>query len=239
MSFREKWEALEYEFQQRVEADNKKLSIESSYVHNFVPNGPVDYILIAMEPSTGVPAAGAQVPSSTSEIDRNFTWSVEDFIFHYCIRNYLCSDGQTYHLTDLAKGAMTTDKAKETQQWRYKKWYPLLEEELSLLNKKEGTRIVAVGKTVFNFLRPKGLCENLEQVLHYSPNFLQINLPKVVHPWIADFPEFSHSVNQDAFKESIDQVLRCANMESYIGKRPVKEPTLTEISQEVDVLLQD
>ena len=80
MTFSEKYGELEREFQEQVERDNTELGIESSYVHNFIPRGPVDYVSIAMEPSTGVPGKDR---NDSSQIARNFSWSVEDFIFHY------------------------------------------------------------------------------------------------------------------------------------------------------------
>ena len=135
MTFREKYAELEHEFQKQVECDNKELGIESSYAHNFIPQGPVDYILIAMEPSTGVPGKDRK---DSTQIARNFTWSVEDFMFHYCIRKYLLQNCETYHLTDLAKGGMDTEEAKRTATVRYKRWYPLLKKEVHLLTKPEG-----------------------------------------------------------------------------------------------------
>ena len=213
MSFHEKWAALENNFQQRVQADNEELGIQSSYVHNFVPGGPVDYILIAMEPSTGVPVAGAQQSAPTYQIDRNFTWSVEDFVLHYCIRQYLCEDGEAYHLTDLAKGGMTTKLAEQQRQRRYKNWYPLLRKELQLLNKPGQTRIIAVGKVVQDFLKDRDLSAKSERVLHYTRTAARYR-PKEVPQ------SFIESVNEHAFKESIKQVLCEAGMDSYIGRRP-------------------
>ena len=91
-----------------------------------------------MEPSTGVPGKDVK---SLPQTARNFSWSVEDFILHYCLREYLCQDGETYHLTDLAKGGMTIRLAGEQRQARYDRWYPLIEKELRLLTKQGGTRL--------------------------------------------------------------------------------------------------
>ena len=154
MTFSEKYAALEREFQQQVENDNKELRIKSSYLPNLKPTGSVDYVLIAMEPSTGVPGKGGNNPSL---IPRNFSWSVEDFILHYCVRNYLCEDQETYHLTDLAKGSMTTRLANKQRRHRYERWYPLLKKELQLLAKPEVTRLIAIGKVVADFLNKKPL----------------------------------------------------------------------------------
>ena len=226
MTFSEKYSVLECKFQEQVARDNKDLGIRSSYAHNFVPGGPVDYVLIAMEPSTGGPRKD---PVDSCQIARNFSLSVEDFIFHYCIREYLCQSDETYHLTDLAKGGMTTKLAEKDRQCRYERWFPLLEKELRLLTKPGGTRMIAIGKVVANFLRKKSLCDSVQRVLHYSPSAAG-HRDKAIEPWRKHFPEFSRSVDRDAFEESIEKVLLDAKMDSFIGHRPKghKPYTLTE-----------
>ena len=216
MPFSDKYALLESKFQKQVERDNRELGIKSSYVHNFIPPSPVDYVLIAMEPSTGVPGKDRKSPS---QIARNFSWSVEDFILHYCVREYLCQSGETYHLTDLAKGGMKTKFAGKQRQDRYDRWYPLLEEELRLLTKPEGTRTIAIGKVVAEFLKKKSLCEHVERVLHYTRTAAS-HRNRVIQPWREQFSEFSHSVDKDSFQESIKEVLNDAGMDSYINNRP-------------------
>ena len=228
MTFREKYAELEHEFQQQVECDNKELGIESSYAHNFIPQGPVDYILIAMEPSTGVP--GKDHKDST-QIARNFTWSVEDFMFHYCIRKYLLQYAEAYHLTDLAKGGMNTGEAQRTATVRYKRWYPLLKKELHLLTKPEGIRIIAIGNYVAGFLNRKKRSlhervsrEPVKKVLHYTRRVREVHVDKNIERWSEQFSDFSKSLDGDAFnrdfEESIKAVLHDACMDSYIGHRP-------------------
>lgn len=226
MTFNDKYAALEREFQEQVENDDKELGINSSYLPNFNPGGPVDYVLIAMEPSTGVPGKGRVDPSG---IPKNFSWSVEDFIFHYCVRNYLCQDRQTYHLTDLAKGSMTTFLANKQRRHRYERWYPLLEKELQLLGKPEGTRLIAIGKVVADFLNSKFSSQKIERVLHYTRNAAP-HRDRLIEPWREYFLEFSESVDENAFTESIKDVLIDADMEPYIIIRPEggKAYTLTE-----------
>ena len=238
MTFREKYAALECEFQEQVERDNKDLEIESSYVHNFIPTGSVDYVLVGMEPSTGVPGPSTEEPErggiDPSQMDRNFSWSVEDFILHYCIRQYLCQGNETYHLTDLAKGGMTTRLADKQRQHRYEMWYPLLEKELRLLNKPGGTRVIAIGNKVADFLKKKSLCVRVKKILHYSRRVREDHRDRAIAPWHKQFPGFSRSVDNKAFKKafekSIDDVLKDAGMVSYIGHRPEggKTYSLTE-----------
>ena len=219
MTFSEKYGELEHGFQEQVERDNTELGIESSYLPNFVPLGRVDYVLIAMEPSTGVPG---KYRKYSSQMARNFSWSVEDFIFHYSIREYLCQ-----------KSAMTIDDAKKHRQRRYERWYPLLEKELQLLTKPEGTRVIAVGNEVTGFFKKKPLGERMEKVRHYSRLALS-SIDKAIQRWHKQFPEFSRSVDNNVFKKafekSIKDVLTDADMYSYINHRPEGDGTyrLTE-----------
>ena len=220
MTFSEKYRKLEREFQKQVERDNIELGIESRYVHNFVPRERVDYILIAMEPSCGVP--GDDDIEST-QIARNFSWSVEDFLFHYSIREYLCQDGETYHLTDLAKGGMTVKDASKHRRWRYERWYPLLEKELRLLSKLEGVRIIAVGNQVARFLNRKPVGEGMKKVRHYSRVALS-GIDKAIQNWREQFNQFSQSFDETSFRQvfekSIGDVLHDAEMDTYVYHRP-------------------
>ena len=216
MTFKQKYEALEQRFKEQVEKDNRDLKIEGGYVHNFVPRGPVDYVLIAMEPSTGVLGKDRKDPY---EIDRNFSWSVEDFILHHCIRNWLCRDGESYHLTDLAKGGMKTRLAGVERRRRYDRWYDLLTEELRLLSKGRGTRIITIGKVVADYLEDKHLCGRVERILHYTRNAAS-HRDREIRPWQEDFLEFSRSVNKDSFQQTIEEVLEDADMCSYANHRP-------------------
>ena len=216
MTFRQEYEALERRFMEQVEKDNRDLNLRSGYVHNFVPRGPVDYVLIAMEPSTGVPGTDHKDPQ---QIDRNFSWSVEDFILHYCIRNWLCRDGESYHLTDLAKGGMKTRLAGVKRTCRYDRWYGLPKEELRLLSKGRGTRMIAIGKVVSDYLSDKRLCERGERVLHYSPNNVG-HWSGAIQGKAEQFAAFSRSVDKDALQATIPQVLADADMSAYADRRP-------------------
>ena len=193
MTFSEKYSTLEREFQEQVENDDKDLDIESSYLPNLVPNGPVDYVLIAMEPSTGVPGKGG---NDTLRIPRNFTWSVEDFILHYCVRNYLCEGQETYHLTDLAKGSMTIRLANKQRQSRYERWYPLLEKELQLMAKPEGIRLIAIGKVVAGFLNRKSTFKEVDRILHYTRTAAR-HRDREIEPWSEQFSAYSRSINDE------------------------------------------
>ena len=55
MTFKQAYKRLEEEFRLRVEED-KFLGIESIFLPNIEPTGPVDYVLVGMEPSREVRA---------------------------------------------------------------------------------------------------------------------------------------------------------------------------------------
>lgn len=166
MTFGEKYKALEREFKRQVEKDNKELGIKSLFLPNIRPEGPVDFVLIAQEPSLG----GGDWDKGVEKIkqgDRNFSGSFEDFILHFCIREYLCQGGKGYHLTDLAKGAMKTDDAGFKPEVRYDRWYPLLLRELQVVAKPEA-RIISIGRKAERFLKRKKLARHAREIPHYS-----------------------------------------------------------------------
>jgi len=139
-----------------------------AFVPNAEPLGPVQYVLICMEPSLGRWARSADHAKSRVEAGfRNFLFSIEDFILHFCVRRYLCGSAQRYHITDLSKGAMLVDRAGPARIQRYHRWYALLQEEIGLCAT-PGAGIVAVGNVVALQLRRRGFRRPFIQVIHYS-----------------------------------------------------------------------
>lgn len=116
-----------------------------------------------MEPSTARTADGTPIAI------RNFCASVGDFALHYSARNFLCEEGLTYFITNVAKGAVPTGQAKKTASKRWPKWYPLLKKELALVSKPE-VPVIAVGSRVETFLGEQGTPRLKGSILHYSPN---------------------------------------------------------------------
>lgn len=166
MTFGEKYAALERGFKRQGEKDNKELGIKSLFLPNIRPEGPVDFVLLAQEPSLG----GGGLAKGGEKIkqgDWNFSGSFEDFILHFCIREYLCQGGKNYHLTDLAKGAMAVKVAGLKPEVRYDRWYRLLEKELRLVAK-PGARVILIGGKVEDFLKDKKLDWSRSRILHYS-----------------------------------------------------------------------
>jgi len=108
MSFITQMRELEQEFAAAAAVDG------DVYLPNFTPSGPVDAVLIGMEPSLGWWArTPAEAAAKIAAGFRNFMWSPEDFILHYAARRSLCSAAETYHVTDISKGAMTVKNAVE------------------------------------------------------------------------------------------------------------------------------
>lgn len=153
---------------------------QSIYLPNISPaSESIDYIFITMEPSLkwhqDLHSKGLDPLAMGLH---NFSFSIEDFILHYCIRKFLCQsekkEGITYYLTDLAKGALKIQEAGKNRNLRYAKWFPLLIGELKSISCM-GTQFIAVGKTVYDFLR-----EN--QFLKYVslPNY-QLTLFSILH----------------------------------------------------------
>jgi len=114
------------------------------FLPNPEPLGPVEYVFVCMEPSLGRWARSPDEAKAEVEAGfRNFVFSVEDFILHFCIRQYLCEPTERYHITDLSKGAMLVERARIERSPRYDRWYGLLVEEPDLVAK-PGAGIFAV-----------------------------------------------------------------------------------------------
>jgi len=163
MTFATQMHSLELEFAAAAAVDG------DVYLPNFTPAGPVDAVLIGMEPSLG---RWARTPAEAgSKIDagfRNFMWSQEDFILHYAARRILCSAGQTYQITDISKGAMTVEKAQIDRRARYARWLDLLNKEIRLIAR-PGAHIIAIGRAVEGFLKNGDFGRDIKTVMHYSP----------------------------------------------------------------------
>ena len=121
-----------------------------------------------MEPSLGWWARTADHAKARVEAGfRNFLFSIEDFILHFCVRRYLCESEQRYHITDISKGAMLVHRAGLARSQRYDRWYGLLLEELELCAT-ANAGIIAVGKAVSRHLAKRGFQRPFARVIHCS-----------------------------------------------------------------------
>ncbi len=146
----------------RAEADG------DVFLPNPEPEGPVDYVFICMEPSLGRWARSKEKAKSKVDVGfRNFLFSTETSILHFCIRRYLCESTQRYHITDFSKGAMLVKGADRERTQRYDGWYPLLQEEINLVATSDAA-IFAVGKVVSQNLERLCFQRPFTPIIHYS-----------------------------------------------------------------------
>src|SRR4051812_6720269 len=128
MTFRADYQDLEARMKALAEADG------DVFLPNPEPLGPVEYVFVCMEPSLGRWARSPDEARARVEAGfRNFVFSIEDFILHFCIKHYLCEGTGRYHVTDLSKGAMPIKRASIARSDRYERWYELLVEEVDLV----------------------------------------------------------------------------------------------------------
>jgi hypothetical protein len=160
--FRAEYRDLESRMKALAEADG------DVFLPSPEPVGRVEHIFVCMEPSLGRWARSPDEARSKVEAGfKNFIFSIEDFILHYCIRHYLCETGQRYHITDVSKGAMLVKRARAARPQRYERWYGLLIEELDLVAA-SGARIFAVGNAVAHHLQRLAFPRLFTKVIHYS-----------------------------------------------------------------------
>ena len=125
MNFEEAYKQLEEKFKQRVVKDYNQFEFESVFLPNVAPKGPVDYILIAMEPS--LKGWAEDIPDAREKITKGFRNFCGVWLLHFSISKFLCRDKETYYLTDLAKGAMEANSKGAGSKDKYNEWFPLLE----------------------------------------------------------------------------------------------------------------
>ena len=144
------------------------------------PESQTDYILVAMEPSSGwyesIEDGEKRVaegfrnfgrPRTEEERSKLFTRDDTLSLFIVSIERYLCQSGETYHLTDVSKGAMSGAVADLDRERRYREWYPLLEKEIEIVGK-PGVSVIAIGKAVEDFLKQRVTGRPFYAVPHYS-----------------------------------------------------------------------
>ena len=200
MSFSEQYAALECKFKEQVKKDNEDFGIESCFLANVAPKAQVDYVIVAMEPSR---------PANIDSI-KNFAVSVEDFILHFCAKEYLCKGEceRTYHITDLSKGAMRVSDASSSpalRYERYKRWYPLLCEEIKLVARPNAP-IIPVGHVVRDFLTVQKTSDLKAEILHYSQS-AGPHRTKMPKRYPEQFSEFKDTVDLSDIKKAAKRVL--------------------------------
>ena len=193
---------------ERLEARMAELADRDGdvFLPNVRPPGPVEYVFIGMEPSLGRWASTAEEARETVRAGfRNFVFSIEDFILHFCIRKYLCESGERYHITDLSKGAMLVERAGIARTHRYDRWYGLLLEEMDLVAG-PAAGVFAVGKDVARHLTRRAFPRPFTTVIHYSGLAGSARAAGIVgHE--ADFAEFRESISLESIIATAAEVL--------------------------------
>ncbi len=213
MSFSEQYATLEVKFKEQVEKDNKDFGIESCFLANVAPKAQVDYVLVAMEPSR---------PANIDSI-KNFAVSVEDFILHFCASEYLCKGEPTYHITDLSKGAMRVTDASSSpalRYERYKRWYPLLCEEIKLVARPNAP-IIPVGHVVRDFLTVQIMSGLTDEILHYSQSAAR-HRPNMAERHPEQFSEFKKTVDMSHIEATVKRVMEGAELGSGEPEKTLK-----------------
>ena len=167
MSFdRTAYRALEQLFRDQVEQDRPYAEGWGVYLPNEEPKSSVDYILVGMEPSFQWAKTIEDAEKKIAGGFRNgaparFTQSIERF---------LCQPGQTYHLTDISKGAMPVKAAALNRELRYEGWFLLLLEEIEIVGK-PGAPVIAIGKKVEAYLQRRDLTSITGRPLYRVPHY--------------------------------------------------------------------
>ncbi len=179
-----RYRELECSFRAQVDRDRAHVEGRGVYLPCLQPEEQVDYIFVGMEPSFSFADSIEHAEEKIARGFRNF-WGFERprskfepnrpedplRLFMYSIDRFLCQSERTYHLTDLAKGAMPVKVAAADRDRKYKEWYHLLMEEIEIVGKPKAP-IVAFSKEVERFLQRRDLegrtGRSLHRVLHYS-----------------------------------------------------------------------
>jgi hypothetical protein len=197
MTFHDAYHDLEDRFRALADADG------DIYVPNVEPSGPVQYVFIAMEPSRGRWARTQQ--QAKAKVEGGFRNFVADevgdvVLLHHAIRHYLGTE--SYHLTDISKGAMFSEHANIDRTERYDRWYPLLKAELALVGPDAQT--FAVGKKVAEHLGSRGL--KIPVILHYSET-AKLHRNRVIRGHETEFEAFRSTVSLEDVLATAEKVL--------------------------------
>ena len=167
------YDNLEQLFRTQVERD-KAHSIErvvqgwGVYMPCVEPESQVDYIFVGMEPSFAWADSIEDAEEKIAEGERNWRPSSDKdplAIFILSIERFLCQQGETFHLTDISKGAMPGTVAALDRDRRYEEWYPFLLKEIEIVGK-PGAPVIAIGRKVETFLKKRDLKGKTDRPLH-------------------------------------------------------------------------
>ncbi len=170
---------LERSFRAQVDRD-KSHAIErvvegwGVYLPCVEPTDRVDYLFVAMEPSFNWADSIEDAEKKIADGFRNFDGSHDPSsslaLFICSIKRFLCQAGESYHLTDVSKGAMPGNVAGIDRDRRYEEWYPLLLEEIELVGKPTSP-VIAIGRQVERFLKKSDLSGKTGRRSFFVPHY--------------------------------------------------------------------
>ena len=174
MTFAQAYRELECKFKARVDLDKHIHGIESVFLPNVEPTGQVDYVLVGMEP--GLSGCDKDFETAKKKIAggkcENWGRYPQENTLVFAVWKYLCDeDKATYYFTDLAHGSMKAGSKGTNDRAKYRRWFPLFEEELGLVAKPDA-KIIAIGHTARDFLTRAGIHGYAGVVSHASGNAL-------------------------------------------------------------------
>ena len=168
MTFEQEYSALKDKFRCMVDKDKTCYGIESVFLPNIRPSGPVDYVIVGMEPGLNgmkIETARARIKDGTY---KNWGAYPQKNPLVFAVWKYLCDEDKTkYYFTDLAHGAMNATSKDAKDRAKYERWYSLFEEELALVAKPTA-KVISIGNTACTFLAEKGLYGHSGVVAHPS-----------------------------------------------------------------------
>jgi hypothetical protein len=195
-SFHDRYRALEDQFRAQAEADG------AAYLPNVEPLGPVSYVFLTMEPSLSWAVNPDDALAKVARGFRNFARDDGPLLLQHAIRRYLGTD--SYHLTDLSKGAMWVADADAEREARYERWHSLLLAELALVG--PDAPVYAVGRAVAEHLRTHGIPIARDRpLLHYSVTGARHRLT-VVRGREAEFGAFCATVTRADLLATADAI---------------------------------
>ena len=214
MTFARAYRELEYKFKARVDLDKHIHGIESVFLPNVRPKGPVDFVLVGMEP--GLSGCDKDFETAKKKIAggqcENWGACPQTNTLVFAVWKYLCGEDKTkYYFTDLAHGSMKAGSKGTKDPSKYERWYPLFEEELALVAKPDA-KIISIGNTVCKFLAEKGLHGQAGMVAHPAPMGLGHagkEIPAHKKRW-EKFLQDTAAKDTDQFPKKVNKTKTCA-----------------------------
>ncbi len=204
--------ALESKFKAQVQEDREKFGIDSEYLPNRNFELPADFVLVGMEPGIGI--TNDLAAARETWIDRgakNWVGSTQVAVLNYCAEKFLPG---SHYITDVAKGAMKPKDARRGQAAKYRRWYPLLREEIEIVAKPKAP-VIAMGGHAYDLLRRKGdFVGRLHAVRHYSTQAAKL-FGEMIPGREPEYDEFKRRVDFGKVISLMARIIRDNDMDYF------------------------